>query len=51
MKVAYDFGNGQVVDAKVDVVRQAAHFKPGGGSPYLDPMRATFVQLGWQRKF
>jgi hypothetical protein len=51
MKVAYDFGNGQSVDAKVDVVRQAAHFKPGGGSPYLDPMRATFVQLGWQRRF
>ncbi|WP_354001683.1 DUF3570 domain-containing protein [Caenimonas aquaedulcis] len=51
LKAAYDFGNGQVMDARVDVLRQAAHYKPGGGSPYLDPMRATFVQLGWSRKF
>ena len=51
LKVAYDFGNGQTVDAKLDVLRQAAHFKPGGGSPYLDPMHATFVQLGWSRHF
>jgi hypothetical protein len=51
MKVAYDFSNGSTVDAKVDVMRQSANLRPGGGSPLLDPLHATFLQIGWSRRF
>lgn len=51
MKVAYEFAGGSVVDIKVEGYRQASNLKPGGGSPYLDPFHATFVQVGWSHKF
>ena len=51
LKVAYEFPDGTALDVKVDALRQSAGLKPGGGSPYLAPLHATFVQLGWSRRF
>jgi hypothetical protein len=51
MKIAYDFASGQTIDLKIERMRQAANLKPGGGSPNLDALHATFVQVGWSKKF
>jgi len=49
--VAYEFANGTTADVKLETYRQSSHLKPGGGSPLLDPFRASFVQLGVSHKF
>jgi hypothetical protein len=51
LKVAYEFADGTAVDMKLETYRQSGHLKPRGGSPYLDPFRAGFVQFGVSHKF
>lgn len=51
LKLAYAFSGASSVDLKIEHYRQAAHLKPGGGSPLLEPFRARFVQVGWSHKF
>jgi hypothetical protein len=51
LKVACEFANGTTADVKLETYRQSSHLKPGAGSPYLDPFRASFVQLGVSHKF
>jgi hypothetical protein len=51
LKVAYEFAGGTALDVKLETYRQSSQLKPGGGSPYLDPFRASFVQFGVSHKF
>jgi hypothetical protein len=51
LKLAYEFTNGTAMDVKVETYRQSGRLKPGGGSPYLEPFRASFLQLGVSHKF
>jgi hypothetical protein len=51
LQVACEFANGTTADVKLETYRQSSHLKPGAGSPYLDPFRASFVQLGVSHKF
>jgi hypothetical protein len=51
IKLAWAMDAESVIDVKLEAYRQGASLKPGGGSPYLDPLRASFVQLGYSRKF
>ena len=51
LKVGYAISAVTTVDVKLEAYRQSQSLRMGGGSPYLDPMRARFVQLGWSHKF
>ena len=51
IKVAYAFSEASSVDLKVEQYRQSSGLRFGGGSPYLDPFRASFVQFGVSHKF
>jgi hypothetical protein len=51
IKVAYAFSEASSVDVKVEAYRQSSGLRFGGGSPYLDPFRASFVQFGVTHKF
>lgn len=52
IKIAYAADADTTVDLKVEAYRQSASLKlSGSGSPYLDPFRARFVQVGIARRF
>jgi len=51
LKLAYAISAETSVDLKLETYKQAGHLRFGRASPYLDPMRAHFAQLGWSRKF
>ncbi|HSH89613.1 MAG TPA: DUF3570 domain-containing protein [Ramlibacter sp.] len=51
LKVGYAISAVTAVDVKLEAYRQSQSLRMGGGSPYLDPTRARFVQLGWSHKF
>lgn len=51
LKVSYAFTPDTVVDAKVEIYRQRAGLRLGGGSPGLDPFNARFMQVGLTHRF
>lgn len=52
IKIAYAVDADTSVDFKLEAYRQSASLKlSGSGSPYLDPFRARFVQVGIARRF
>jgi hypothetical protein len=50
-KVAWAYSAESTVDLKLELYQQASDLRPGGGSPHLNRMSASFVQLGWATKF
>lgn len=52
LKLSYAVTRDTVADIRLDTYRQAASLRAGGqGSPNLDALRATFVQLGLSHRF
>lgn len=52
LKLAYAITPDTVADIRLDAYRQAANLHAGGqGSPNLDALRASFVQLGLSHRF
>lgn len=51
MKVAYAFTPATTGDIKLDLYRQSASLRMGGGSPGLAPMNARMIQVGLTHKF
>jgi hypothetical protein len=51
MKVAYAFSPATTGDVKLDLYRQSASLRMGGGSPGLAPMNARMIQVGLTHKF
>jgi Protein of unknown function (DUF3570) len=51
MKVSYALSKNTTADVKLDLYRQAASLRIGGGSPGLSPMNARTVQVGLTRQF
>jgi hypothetical protein len=51
LKIAYEASDRDVVDLKAEAYRQSSNWRFGGGSPNLQPFRATFYQFGWTHRF
>ena len=51
MKVAYAFTPATTGDIKLDLYRQSASLRMGGGSPGLAPMNARMIQVGLTHRF
>lgn len=51
MKVAYALTKDTTADFKIDLYRQAAGQRIGGGSPGLEPMNARTIQIGISHQF